>query len=235
MGNSKTSGSILANSDLVPDSYIKDRQTLYDYYRPIEISDNLDYSYKLQMMREWYQKHVDLFVKYKVSKKIFDEAATNLRIMEFRPYAREFIRFLYEHNIPLIIISAGIGNFIESFLEHNNCKFDNIYISSNNIIFENGVAVGVGKNVIHSFNKNEISLPDDIFARIKNRDNVLLLGDQVSDLNMVNKNDHKLVITVGFTTPDVEKNVMVRNFDIVCEKDDGYDKLQNIVFNSDNR
>ena len=235
MGNSKTSWSILANSDLVPDSYIKDRQTLYDYYRPIEISDNLDYSYKLQMMREWYQKHVDLFVKYKVSKKIFDEAATNLRIMEFRPYAREFIRFLYEHNIPLIIISAGIGNFIESFLEHNNCKFDNIYISSNNIIFENGVAVGVGKNVIHSFNKNEISLPDDIFARIKNRDNVLLLGDQVSDLNMVNKNDHKLVITVGFTTPDVEKNVMVRNFDIVCENDDDYEDVKNIVFNSDNR
>ena len=46
-GSSKTSWSILANSDLVPKSYISERQTLYDYYRPIEVSDTVDYSYKL--------------------------------------------------------------------------------------------------------------------------------------------------------------------------------------------
>lgn len=114
-GNSKTSWSILANSNLVPKTYVSERQTLYDYYRPIEVSDTIDYSYKLLMMKEWFQKHIELFVKYKISKEVFEEAATNLRIMEFRPYAREFIEFLHKKNIPLIIISAGIGNFIESF------------------------------------------------------------------------------------------------------------------------
>ena len=51
-GSSKTSWSILANSDLVPKTYVVERQTLYDYYRPIEVSDTVDYSYKLQMMKE---------------------------------------------------------------------------------------------------------------------------------------------------------------------------------------
>ena len=229
-GSSKTSWSILASSDLVPKSYVSERQALYDYYRPIEVSDTVDYSYKLRMMKEWFQKHIELFVKYQISKDIFEKAATNLRIMEFRPYAKEFIEFLNENHIPLIIISAGIGNFIESFLEHNNCNFDNIYISSNKIIFEDGIAVGVGKNIIHSFNKNEVSLPNDILEKIKKRDNVLLLGDQVSDLNMVNRGDHNFVISIGFSTPDSSKNTLSHHFDIVCEEDDNYEDVKKLVF-----
>ena len=231
-GNSKTSWSILANSDLVPKSYVSERQKLYDYYRPIEISDKLDFDYKLVMMKEWYQKHIELFVKYKISKKIFDEAATNLRIMEFRPYAKEFIKFLYENHIPLVIISAGIGNFIEAFLKNNDCYFDNIYISSNMITFKDGVATGVDSNIVHSLNKNEVYLHDKILNKIKNRDNVLLLGDQVSDLNMVNKNEHDFVISVGFSTSDSLKEIMTSNFDIVCEELDNYDDIKKLVFNT---
>ena len=39
---SKTSWSILASSDLVPKEYVKERQELYDYYRPIEIDEVLE-------------------------------------------------------------------------------------------------------------------------------------------------------------------------------------------------
>ena len=229
-GSSQTSWSILASSDLVPKSYVSERQELYDFYRPIEISDEVDYEYKLKMMKEWFQKHIELFVKYKISKQVFEEAATNLRIMEFRPYASEFIKYLHDNNIPLIIISAGIGNFIESFLEHNDCNFDNIYISSNKILFENDVAVGVGENIIHSFNKNEVSLPDDIREKIKGRDTVILLGDQVSDLNMVDKSNHRSVYTVGFLTPKTPKESMISNYDIVCEETDDYLDVQNTLF-----
>ncbi len=233
-GSSKTSWSILADSDLVPKSYVTERQELYDYYRPIEISDTLPYAYKLQMVKEWFQKHIELFVKYQITKEIFDEAA-KLRVMKFRPYAKEFMEFLYENNIPLIIISAGIGNFIESFLEYNDCNFDNIYISSNKIIFKEGIAVGVDENIIHSFNKNEVSLPNDILEKIKNRDNVLLLGDQISDLKMVNKDNHNVVISVGFLASDTSKDTMIANFDIVCGEDDNYDDVKKLVFKLNNK
>lgn len=229
-GSSKTSWSILANSDLVPKTYVSERNELYDYYRPIEVSDSVDYEYKQAMMSEWFKKHIELFVKYKISKDVFDTAATNLRIMEFRPYAREFIEFLHNNEVPLIIISAGIGNFIESFLEKNNCNFDNVYVISNKILFENGIATGVGKNIIHSFNKNEASIPNSIFEKIKNRKNVIILGDQVSDLNMVNKNDHDLVVSVGFIANDSSKEVLQSHFDIVCEEDNNYEDVKKVLF-----
>lgn len=56
------------------------------------------------------------------------EESKNLNFMSFRPYFKDFILFLNINNGPFIIISAGIGNFIESFLKGHNCYYDNIYI-----------------------------------------------------------------------------------------------------------
>lgn len=231
-GNSMTSWSVLANSNLVPKSYVEERQALYDYYRPIEIDENMDFELKSNLVKEWFQKHIELFVKYKTSETIFETAATDLRVMEFRTGAKEFIEYLNENNIPLIIISAGIGNFIESFLKYNNCYFDNIYISSNKIIFKDGIAVGVDNNIIHSLNKNEVSLPKNISDKLQNRNNVILLGDQVSDLNMVDKSGDKFVLNIGFLTDERNEQfeIFKSNFDIVCELNDDYNDLKKLLF-----
>ena len=231
-GNSKTSWSILANSNLVPKSYIEERQELYDYYRPIEIDENMDFELKSSLVKEWFKKHIELFVKYKTSEEVFETAATDLRIMEFRPGAKEFIHFLNKNGIPLIIISAGLGNFIEIILKHNDCLLDNVYISSNKIVFKDGIACGVDNNIIHSLNKNEVSLPNLIQEKIKNRNNVILLGDQVSDLRMVDKNAHDFVLNIGFYTDDnhEQAETLKSNFDIVCESNDDYNDLRKLLF-----
>ena len=231
-GSSKTSWSILSESSFVPKEYKNERQELYNYYRPIEIDESLDYEYKSSKMQEWYEKHINLFVKYRITEEIFKNAATDLRIMEFRAGAKEFIKFLYDNNIPLIIISAGIGNFIETFLHLNNCYYDNIYVSSNKIIFKNGIAVGVDKNIIHSLNKNEVSLPNNIKDKLKNRKNVLLLGNQISDFRMVDKDKHDIVYTNCFLCEENKKEIdSIRNiFDIVCELRDNYFDLREVLF-----
>lgn len=231
-GNSKTSWSILANSNLVPQSYVEERQALYDKYRPIEISETIPLEDKMKAMKEWFEKHISLFVKYQIQEKLFVEAATNLRVMNFREGAKEFIDFLHENQIPLIIISAGIGNFIETFLSYHHCYYDNIYVSSNKIVFQNGIASGVEKNIIHSLNKNEVSLPSSISAKLENRKQVILLGDQVSDLKMVDKSLHDFVLTIGFVADDCKSNIeeLKANFDIVCEENDDYMKLKKLIF-----
>lgn len=231
-GSSKTSWSILANSDLVPQSYIQERQELYEKYRPIEIDTTLPTDFRMRMMKEWFQNHIELFVKYKISEEVFEKAATDLRIMEFRSGAQEFLSFLHQNHIPLIIISAGIGNFIETFLKRNHCYFDNIYVSSNKILFENGIANGIGKNIIHSLNKNEVSLPIEILKEIQTRKQVILLGDQVSDLNMVDKTLHDNVLTIGFAINDNKTLIenLKANFDIVCELDENYHTLKKLLF-----
>lgn len=230
--SSKTSWSILADSNLVPKSYVEERQALYNKYRPIEIDENMDFNLRTQLVKEWFQKHIDLFIKYQLSEEVFNTAATNLRIMQFRPGAKEFLEFIYKNNVPLIIISAGIGNFIEAFLSHHNCYFDNIYVSSNKIIFNHGIAVGVGENIIHSLNKNEVSLPNPIKNKLTCRKQVILLGDQVSDLKMVDKNAHDLVFNIGFVANDCQSQIdtLKTHFDIVCEQGDDYNTLKKLLF-----
>jgi len=232
-GSSKTSWSILAGSDLVPDSYITERNDLFNHYRPIEVDPTIDLEIKMQAVKEWFQKHIELFIKYQLTEDVFNQAATNLRVMEFRDGAKEFLTFLHQNNIPLIIISAGIGNFIEAFLKHYNCYFDNIYISSNKILFKNGIASGVGKNIIHSLNKNEVSLPTYIKDKLKNRSNVILLGDQVSDLKMVAKNAHPSLLTIGFVADDCQNQseFLKEHFDIVCGTTENYYDVKKLLFN----
>lgn len=234
-GSSLTSWSVLADTDLVPEEYSVERHRLYDIYRPIEVDTSLPFDYRMKMMSEWFRAHIELFVKYKMTEEVFEKAATDLRVMEFRTGAKEFLTFLWENKIPLVIISAGIGNFIEAFLKKYDCYFDNIYVSSNKILFKNGVAVGVGENIIHSFNKNEVSLPPEIASKLKGRNQVLLLGDQTSDLNMVDKNSHDSVITIGFEPDDPNDPCnsledFQASFDIVCEPHENYNDLKKILF-----
>ncbi len=230
-GSSKTSWSILSTSDLVPKEYKDERNALYEKYRPIELDESMDSVERNELVKEWFIKHIELFVKYKITEEIFEDAASNLRIMEFRKGAKDFIDFLHDNKIPLIIISAGIGNFIECFLKHNNCCYDNIYISSNKIIFKNGIASGVDKNIIHSLNKNEVSLPKEIKKMLNKRNNVILLGDQVSDLKMIDRNKHNEIITIGFLTKEnTSIEIFNKSFDLVSTHGD-YLEVLNVIFN----
>ena len=231
-GASKTSWSILSESDLVPKSYAQERQELYDYYRPIEIDESLDFTMRSALVSEWYRKHIDLFVKYKLSEEVFIKAGSDLRVMQFRDGAKDFLAFLHDNNIPLIIISAGIGNFIECFLQKNNCYYDNIYICSNRIIFKDGVAVGVDTNITHSLNKNEVALPEEIKKKLVAKKHVILLGDQESDLRMVDSKDHKSVINIGFfsTRTETPYDEYIKYFDIVCNEEYNYKVLMKKLF-----
>ncbi len=230
VGNSKTSWSLLSDTSYLPESYKQERQAYYDYYRPIEVDTSLPFSYRLEEMKEWYHKHIELFVKYQLKEAFIKSTVKDANTMQFRPGAKEFLIFLHERHIPLIIISAGIGNFIASFLEQEECYFDNIYISSNQIKFENGIAVGVEDNIIHSLNKNEVSLPDAIKEKIKGRDQILLLGDQIEDTFMVEEEKRDHTLRVGFLLHPKDLETFKQYFDVVLENDTSYQELGNLLF-----
>ncbi len=227
VGNSDSSWSILSKSNLVPKKYVLERQELFNYYRPIEIDETLDYETKNRLMTEWWNKHINLFIKYKLSETVINEAAKNLRAMSFREGAKEFLENMKSRNIPIIIISAGIGNFIEQFLIKNDCNFDNIHIISNFIKFENRIAIGISENVIHSLNKNEVSIPDEIREMIKYRKNIILLGDSISDIKMVSKQNRACALKIGFLEEKATENMKYfeEHFDVVCTDNTSYIEL----------
>lgn len=231
-GNSNTSLAVLANSNIAPKEYIEERNKLYNYYRPIEIDPNIPFDEKYTLMEEWFKKHFELLVRYKTKESDYRDILIDSNLMYFRSGAKEFIEFLHKNNIPLIIISAGIGNIIENFLKINNCLYDNIHIISNKIIFNDGIATGVDNKIIHSLNKNETSLTQDILNKINNRKDVILLGDQIGDLLMVDKNTDKELLTIGFLADDTKDNLDIMNnsFDIVCNTNETYIDILNLLF-----
>ena len=229
--NSESSWGILSNSGLVTKEYEEERQSLYNYYRPIEIDEEIDYETKDKLMTEWWNKHINLLIKYRMSEEIINKAANDIKVMSFREGAKEFLKNMKERNIPVIIISAGIGNFVKQFLIKNECDFDNIFIVSNFIKFENGIASGIIGNVIHSLNKNEVSLPKKICDLVSERTNIILLGDNVSDVRMAKTKESTNVLKIGFLDEKVKENMKYFNdsFDVVCTDNTGYDELSSKI------
>ena len=226
-GDSVSSWGVLSSSGNVPEEYIEERTELYNYYYPYEISLTLDDKTKNKLMVEWWTKHVGLFVKYKFSEEEINGVANKKDIMKFRPGAKELLKRMHEKNIPVIIISAGVGNFIEQFLINNDALYDNIYIVANFVKFENGVAVGISNNIIHSLNKNEAAMPDSIKKLVNKRENVVLFGDIIDDIRMVSAEKRDRALKVGFLNNEKESSLdsYLDYYDIVGINDATFNEL----------
>lgn len=231
IGESESSWGILSTGDFVSPEYIEDRNRLYKKYRPIEIDETMDWEKKNKYMIEWWNKHISLFIKYKLKEEVIKNAIKDVKIMRFRDGAIEMLKSFYKRNIPVIIISAGIGNFIELFLKLHGCYFDNIFIMANFIKFEEGIAVGIEDMVIHSLNKNEVSLPDKILDKLKNRNNIILMGDNSSDINMISEEKRKEALKIGFLEENVleNKSLYEKIYDVVCMDKTNFKELNKVI------
>ena len=216
-GDSESTWGSISKAGVLPKEYNKKRQELHSKYRPIEIDTKIEYNIKFKYMDEWCKTHINLFYEYGIT-----EQAINIviekNLLKFREGAKEYIEFLHKNNIPLIIVSAGIGNIIKGFLEKNNCYFDNIEIISNFLEFEDGKIKSMKNEPIHSLNKNIIKLPKYIQNKLSTRKYTILYGDGLADIKMVPKESLKNTISVGFLEEKIVESLEAFNqvFDIVC-------------------
>ena len=67
-------------------------------------------------MDEWCKTHINLFYEYGITERAIN-IVIEKNLLKFREGAKEYIEFLHKNNIPLIIVSAGIGDIIKGFLE----------------------------------------------------------------------------------------------------------------------
>ena len=212
----------------------KDIDDLYEKYMPVEINYKIPYEEKYKDMERWYNDCMNLYYTYSLTKEKLEEAV-NTSKLKFRKGAKEFLKNMYESNIPVIVISAGIGNTIELFLKKNNSLYKNMCIISNFIKFdENGNMKKFEEDIIHSMNKNlKHDLPKYFKEEIEKRKYSLLLGDVLDDLKMVPEEQIINTITVNFLNEKVEENLekCKENFDIVLTGKDGcFEVVEEIVF-----
>ena len=222
---------LLSKSEYIPKEYSAERKKLFEYYRPIEINEELDYETKNKLMIEWWQKHINLLIKYNLTEELINKSSKESNALVFREGAKEFLVNMRDRNIPVIIISAGIGNFIKQFLINNNCDFDNIFIISNFIKFKDGIAHGVNDDVIHSLNKDKIDFSNEIKDKIKNKKNIILFGDNISDVKMSKEQDPKKILKIGFLEEKIEENRLYfeGKYDVVCVDNIGFSELSSNI------
>ncbi|MBA0808830.1 hypothetical protein Gohar_024539 [Gossypium harknessii] len=149
-----------------------------------------------------------------------------------------FIWNIQEKDVPVLIFSAGLADIIEEVLRQKVHRyFKNIKIVSNQMVFDDsGRLVSFKGKLIHSLNKNEHALDmatplhdqtggiDGAVAdnaSVKQRTNVLLLGDHTGDLGMSDGLNYENRISVGFLNDNIEKNLenYRKAFDIVYLND----------------
>ena len=212
-GQDATSYSAIAHGAYLGEAYRVEMDRLYARYRPIEISQTISHQKKQQAMRDWWTAALAMMQKYGLTEEIIEDIAIR-DFMRLRDSAIDFFNILANRDIPLLILSAGIGNAISKFLKERSLLTANVTITANKLIFDtHGAVAGFCEPVIHSFNK----------ARHANtpRACVLLLGDTIEDAQMVNDTDADCVIRVGFLNESVEENRVTyqRAYDIVICND----------------
>lgn len=154
----------------------------------------------------------------------------------FRQGAKDILEKCYKENIPIIILSAGIGNVIEQFLKANNCYTDNMYIISNFIEFKSDGSMKKFdySKMIHTLNKTMPGhLPKEIQQKIQDKEYAILMGDMVEDEKMIEESKWKKTIKIGFLNKKLEENlpIYLKHFDIVLTKEDAtFEIIDNIVF-----
>lgn len=100
----------------------------------------------------------------------------------------------------MILSAGGLGVVsIEKYLENHEVLSDNISVFGNDFVRdEDGKAVGFKEPLITSLNKSETILKHfpDVYAKIKDRKNVILLGDSLSDVDMIEGFDYKELLKI---------------------------------------
>ncbi|CAL1374088.1 unnamed protein product [Linum trigynum] len=203
--------------------YDAKRLALYQYYHPLEFSPSIPIEEKTKLMEEWWGKTHNLLIEGGLTYDSIKESVAASEIA-FREGVVELFEFLEERDIPVLIFSAGLADIIEEVLRQKiHRPFKNVRIVSNRMEFNSdGRLISFKGKLIHSLNKNEHALDmagplhehlgdsnglNNLGASVKDRTNVLLLGDHLGDLRMSDGLDYSTRISVGFLNDNIENNI----------------------------
>lgn len=230
--------SILRNENILNEEYSEKARKLSEIYHPIETDPSVPYEIKIQKMEEWWQKHIDLLIENKLSQKNIRDTSYHPALV-IREGIVELFMFAKENSISIIIFSAsGTGSdSIKYFLERHTILFENVIIISNNFKYENDIVTGVIPPIIHALNKNEsiLNFFPETQHLILNKKSVLLIGDSLNDVDMVEDKNHSNIVRIGILNElavDKKKEVFPlfqEKFDLIIEDDGSLEPIYKVL------
>jgi len=211
--------------------YTKKAYELHAKYYPIELSNTLPLEEKKNKMVEWWSTHINFIANNGMNKKIVNDIADNKIIL--RTGAIDFFKLLKKKKIPLLILSAALGDVIERILKIKKVNYNGVHTISNFFSFDKkGNVLGYKGKIVHSLNKNEFEIKSTTFYnKIKERKNIILLGDTIDDLKMVEGTKYDEIIKIGFLNDKIKENLKdyKKAFDVVILNDGTMNFVNNLI------
>lgn len=219
-GDSSTSWGVFAESPIVDPLFLKDTEDLHNKYRPIELDNTLSSEEKNYYMTLWPIQQVKLFSKYGINSDLYYEIVNKYNDIILRHDFANFVFNMYQLKIPIYIASAGLMEPIIAILKKNNCLLSNVKVIANSILVKHKKIIGLQEPIIHSFNKEDISLPfnQKVWG--------LLFGDLPSDKKLAK---NLSTINVGFVNNQPLQEYQ-KEFDIALTAESSFDQVGKILF-----
>jgi cytosolic 5'-nucleotidase 3 len=109
-------------------------------------------------------------------------------------------------------------------LKKEELFYPNIHIITNIFEFDaNGNAIKISTPHIHSLNKDEAAVRNyPFYEKLKNRKNVILLGDSIGDIEMTNGIMPSNVLKIGFLNEKVDDKTKLayeNSYDVLITED----------------
>ena len=232
------SGSLISrlrNGKYLTKDYAERAHALFDKYHPIEIDPNISQSKKNKKMYEWWRIHKELLIESGLNKKTIEKCVNEMidkGVPKFRSGIKKFLISLKKDEVPLIILSSSLEDLIKEFLKQKNVNYENIHIIGNSFEFDKyGKAIGI-KRIIHVFSKNEANIEGlPIYNKLTNRRNVILLGDSLGDLGMIEGFNYDNLIKIGFLNENIGSNLdkYKQSYDVVIMNDGDFSFINGLV------
>ncbi len=224
-------GQLRKGNYLTPD-YAAQAQALFDHYAPIEQDHSLPLPQRIKEMDTWWRTHFALLERSGFNRETINDVVLH-STLQFRKDTKAFIDLLEKHQIPLIIMSAAPGDMLIAHLEHENLLRPNVHVIANLYEFDqNGNAVKIKEPIIHSLNKHEVVIKNfPVYDSIKNRHNIILLGDNLGDIGMAEGSAVDKIIKIGFLNQNTTANLPIytENFDIVITDDGSMENVNDLL------
>ena len=202
----------------ISSDYSQEAKNLYAIYQPILDDISLDQSFRYNKMTEWRTKHFELLIQCGLDKDLMDHVIKE-RPLYFRDGFSDLSKKLETKNIPLVVISASVGYMIQKYMEINNFMTKNIHIVANFFDYnQRWKVVSVKEPIVHSLNKDATVL-HDFYTLDHPRKNVILLGDTIWDVDMVNGYNYENIIKIWFCNNENDIEEYKKHFDILILND----------------
>lgn len=221
-------------ANYLSEEYVKEAHRLFDHYRPIETDESIPLEKRVEEMHAWWQKHFKLLAESGLDLHVLQQVVDEHPRM-FREGVMDFLDAMHKKDVPVVIMSASIGDMIRLYLEKHGKMYPSIHIISNLFEFdEEGKVIGVKEPIVHSLNKDEVLIKESpVFAEVQDRKNVLLMGDGTGDLGMIEGFDYDEMLAIGFYNLDYEKegalDAYKQAYDLLITGDASMEEVNKLV------